>query len=339
MGIGLGLGLDVRGSSRTLGNVPDAPVVTAPAANADIYDGIAVTLTATVTAGQVPDRIDFLLDGSTVIASDAVAPYSQSWTPSGVSAGAHTITARYFYGSGTRDSAAVSVVLFDETVLPGLVALFHAGAGVTLNGSRVSAWADQSGTGDSNKNLAQATAGKQPLFNAASANLNNQPSFTFSKARFDLLSSGTWSTPLPNNSSMFLVGRVTSRHGSGYSVGIAATAGGIAIDAQPGSAMLITAGTILSSTGIVPDGTNVVCGGTFDGANGKLYLNAQTANASGAVGAGTLDVMNVGDTAGSTNPWDGEIARIAAFAPKLSAGNAARLMLFHGAKYGITIGA
>lgn len=97
--------------------VPTAPTVTAPTEGVDIYDGVAVTLTATVTVGQVPDRIDFLLDGSTVIATDSASPYSQSWVPSGVTPGAHTLVARFVYGSGSVDSTAVNLtVMTPQTV-------------------------------------------------------------------------------------------------------------------------------------------------------------------------------------------------------------------------------
>lgn len=99
---------------------PTAPTLTAPATGTDVYDGVGVTVTATVTAGQVPDRIDFVLDpgvSEVVVATDSSSPYSQTWTPSGVTPGAHTLVARFVYGSGSVDSASINLtVMTPQTV-------------------------------------------------------------------------------------------------------------------------------------------------------------------------------------------------------------------------------
>jgi hypothetical protein len=52
----------------------------------------------------------------------------------------------------------------------------RADKGITLNGTTVSAWADQSGNGN---DFAQATAGAQPLFVAADAGFNGMPAIYF----------------------------------------------------------------------------------------------------------------------------------------------------------------
>lgn len=99
---------------------PDAPTLDAPAEGVDVYNGVAVAWSASVTAGQVPDRIDLVLDpggSEVVVATDSTSTYGGNWTPSGVAAGAHTLVARFVYGSGTVDSAATNIVLFDPTVL------------------------------------------------------------------------------------------------------------------------------------------------------------------------------------------------------------------------------
>lgn len=57
-----------------------------------------------------------------------------------------------------------------------VVAWWRADLGITLNGSTVSAWADQSGNGF---HLLQGTSGAQPTYSAASATYNNRPSLTF----------------------------------------------------------------------------------------------------------------------------------------------------------------
>ena len=60
--------------------------------------------------------------------------------------------------------------------VPGLVGWWRADLGVTLNGSTVSAWADQSGAGN---NVSQGVTGNQPTFNASDAHFNGAPSFTY----------------------------------------------------------------------------------------------------------------------------------------------------------------
>lgn len=58
----------------------------------------------------------------------------------------------------------------------GLEAWFRSDRGITLNGSDVSTWADQSGNGN---DLSQGSDSKQPLFNAIDSNFNGRPSLTF----------------------------------------------------------------------------------------------------------------------------------------------------------------
>lgn len=52
----------------------------------------------------------------------------------------------------------------------------RADTGVTLNGSTVSAWADQSGYG---RNFSQGTSTKQPTYSSSDANFSNKPSISF----------------------------------------------------------------------------------------------------------------------------------------------------------------
>lgn len=155
---------------------PDAPTLTAPADESDVYDGVAVTVSATVTAGQVPDRIDFVLDpgpGEVVVATDSSSPYSQSWTPTGVTPGAHTLVARFVYGSGSVDSAAIDIVLFNPGVLTGN-ALWLEGDDVTEAAGVVSSWNDQSG----NARHFTSVGGGEPTYEATGGP-NSAPSISF----------------------------------------------------------------------------------------------------------------------------------------------------------------
>jgi len=61
---------------------------------------------------------------------------------------------------------------FTPKSLPGLLLWLRADLGITLAGSKVSAWADQSGNG---YDFAQGTDARRPVFNAGSATFSGQP--------------------------------------------------------------------------------------------------------------------------------------------------------------------
>jgi hypothetical protein len=65
---------------------------------------------------------------------------------------------------------------FTPTSLSGCVLWLRADLGVTLNGSTVSAWADQSGNGN---NASQGTAASQPTYNATTGPGGTLPGITF----------------------------------------------------------------------------------------------------------------------------------------------------------------
>lgn len=90
---------------------PAAPTLTAPAASANVFNTVAVTVSATSSDGDL-DRIDWVLDpggGEVIVATDASAPYSQSWTPTGITLGAHTLVARSVRGGLHTDSASITI--------------------------------------------------------------------------------------------------------------------------------------------------------------------------------------------------------------------------------------
>lgn len=68
-----------------------------------------------------------------------------------------------------RVAAGVVTSPWDPSQIPDLVLDLNADLGITLNGSAVSAWADQSGNGN---HFVQATASVQPNYSASDANMN-----------------------------------------------------------------------------------------------------------------------------------------------------------------------
>lgn len=100
--------------------------------------------------------------------------------------------------STTRDDGSIPLTI------SGLYGWYRSDLGITLNGSTVSAWADQSGNG---RNLTQSTGSKQPTYNATDSQYNNKPSLTFTSGSATVLtnSSFTWTT-----FTVFLVCKVTA---------------------------------------------------------------------------------------------------------------------------------
>ncbi len=85
-------------------------------------------------------------------------------------------------GTGTWDltfrvhAIAARSTTFVPPLLGGCVIWYRGDLGITLSGTGVSQWNDQSGTNDSHKNL---TGTNIPGYNSADSNYNGQPTLTF----------------------------------------------------------------------------------------------------------------------------------------------------------------
>jgi hypothetical protein len=202
---------------------------------------------------------------------------------------------------------------------------------------QASAWADQSGAGDTNKNALQSTVAKQPAFVATSANLGNRPCLSFSGTADNSLVTGVWAAALAQPCSVYFVGRQNGTLGNHYAFDSINAGTQMAAYGNSGANSLTAfAGSAL------PFGTTrvaEVCGCEFNGASSKLYINAKTAVATGAAGANGATGMTIGNYAGggTFSGWD--IAEVAVYTGVLSAGDRALLMDYMGARYGITVGA
>lgn len=282
-----------------------APTLTAPAASADVYDGVAVTVSATVN-GAPPIRIDFVLDpggGETVIATDSAAPYSQSWTPSGVSAGAHTLVARYVHASGSVDSTAIDVHVWASVASRAVGAWVP--ADMTESGGKVTAWAN-SGTGGATWDLAQGTGANRPTYDAT-GNRTGGPCASFVAASSTFLLTGAIVQNQPRT--VVVVGTLTSkinnmtladgRNGVGANRIFYSTLGDLYVAA--GSFFATGAGDPATDT-------YYAIQGVFNGASSKAGRDATVADgAAGASNASGL-VLGAGSSAG-VNPWDGKVER------------------------------
>jgi hypothetical protein len=180
------------------------------------------------------------------------------------------------------------------TALGNVVLWLRPDLGLTQSGGLVTAWADQSGVGDANRNFAPVN--DKPAFSASDALYNNQPTIgTFNTAGTDnscrLKSAAAWSATY-TTFSLIIVGHATgsgiryfssSTAGDRLSILKSTAAGNVAYLTGVGTEVGVTAVSTATPRLMIAE----VNGGTP--ANGKMYadsVSASTAmNASGSLGA------------------------------------------------------
>ncbi|HZH18496.1 MAG TPA: Ig-like domain-containing protein [Archangium sp.] len=92
-------------------NAP-AVALTSPAPGAFLRSSVTLSATASDTVGVV--RVEFY-DGTTLLGTDSIAPYSLNWNTSSVTAGAHTLTVKALDGAGNTTTSAAVAVTLDNT--------------------------------------------------------------------------------------------------------------------------------------------------------------------------------------------------------------------------------
>ena len=95
--------------------VPPTVELTSPATDSFLRGTVALTADASDDVGVA--RVDFLLDGATVIGTATQAPYTVNWntTTFGMS-GPHSLTAQAFDGAGNPGTSSAVSVLVDNAV-------------------------------------------------------------------------------------------------------------------------------------------------------------------------------------------------------------------------------
>lgn len=223
------------------------------------------------------------------------------------------------------------------TQLSSLEAWYRGDMGVTLNGSTVSAWADQSGNG---RHLSNGTAAQQPTYVASSAGIGSRPALSFDGG--DILSSSAFN--LPRACSAFVVcGTLTSRgmvleHGSGdgfymYAAGNAAAAVFGATGLGYHRAFQSPVSTWMpanSHNAMIYDEISPPVLRSSDG------LITPTSTDGGAQASQVRSkALNVGARSGLSLAHTGQIAEVVLYSRALTAGEIAAVELYLSNRYGV----
>lgn len=221
---------------------------------------------------------------------------------------------------------------FTPRSLSGLVAWYRSDLGITI-ATGVSAWADQSGSGDANRNAAQGTGANQPTYTAADAAFGNQPSLTSTAASNQCLFTGVWSVALPAVATIVLVGKAPNTR---YACDALTLAPQYACYSQGSNWALLQ--TLIDSSGISSTSASVLVS-RFNGAASKANVSSNTAVTGLNVGTGTATGVTLLNSAVGGGFADGgaTLAEIAYYNRLLTDAEVAAWNAYAGARYGLAI--
>lgn len=217
----------------------------------------------------------------------------------------------------------------------------RASLGVTNVGGAASAWADQSGAGDSNRNLVQGTAGNRPAITATNASFNNRATLDFDGAGDFLASGGAWSGgTYAQPTTIYVAMRFSSVTLFSYvfdsSDGTGGTRQALLINTGPQwyqfAGASLTGGTPASATTYI-----LAC--VYDGASSAVYANQyNTAAVSGDAGSNALHSLTVGlDYSGAATSLSGSVAEVISYSGAHASGTRQTVMQALGTMYGVSV--
>ncbi len=199
----------------------------------------------------------------------------------------------------------------------------------------VSAWADQSGAGDANRNVSQSTPANRPAFNASDADFNGEPSLSFVSANSPALvcggafAGGPYAQPL----TIYAVLQWTAQGFQYLMDDIDASSRVAILDNFPG--VYIYAGASLTN-GTLANGVAMVYCAVFDGVSSAVYINDHTTPVlTGDAGTNALKSIVVGANNALANSFDGKLAELVAYSGSHDATQRGTFFTYAGARYGI----
>lgn len=214
----------------------------------------------------------------------------------------------------------VSGLAFTPKALPGLISWYRADLGVTI-ATGVSAWADQSGAGNT---AVQATGANQPAFNASNAGFNGRPTIT---GTLNQSLSATVATPNPLT--LFVVGTLSA---SSFMV----AGNGAWSLTDNGVNLVMNSGT---GNALGPRAVSVAASMVaIDGVNGQVRTSQHTGGSVVDTGASTGTLITILNSVLVSNGGN-VMAEMAIWNRVLTAGEIDRLNTYASSRYAIGIGA
>jgi len=307
---------------------------------------VTVTVTAAVAISPSSQTVESGLT-QTFTASGGKTPYTYSISTNNTGGSINSSTGVYTCGPTTgagndtvrvtdangKTSSATVTPSWTPRALSGVLSWHRADQGVTI-ATGVSQWNDLGGSGDTNRNAAQATGGNQPSAPATNSKLNNQLSITFASSQ--RLVTGTYSTPPAAPLTLIAV----------FSDG---ATGKVVLDSLSGDSQACIV-QYNNSIGFKLGGTSFLSGSAYD-TNGHLFVgqlngassserkdNMTTPDVSGTTTFAATGFTFGDDRAGGANAGV-KIAEIAIVNGTLSSGDKASLRSYAQTRYGLTIGA
>lgn len=334
----LGLGLNIK--KRVNGGA--VAVVIPVLSTAITADGVNIVLTYDIALDEtsVPATTDFSASGGRTVTNVAVSGSTVTVTVSLKYSSADTVTLSYTAGINKilSNSGGVAANLVTQAVtnntpfgpdsISGLEVWLEGGSGITLSGSQVTLWADQSGNGHdvSSDVAAPISAFGTVTYNATDSEINNKPSLVFDGA--SVLRASVASFSLAQPQTVFVVGKST-------------VVGKTFLDAGSGAGLAQIGSTtttwrvrqdVIYNVGTINSVYNIFSV-TFNGAATNFRRNGSdigTGNAGTAIREG-ITVGGNTSTAGMT----GNIAEVIIYSGALSAPDIALIEGYLNSKYTI----
>jgi hypothetical protein len=222
---------------------------------------------------------------------------------------------------------------FDPTQISGCVLWLRADRGITLNGSTVSAWADQSGNAH---DFLQATASKQPGFSASGGPNGTPYLFTTGAGgiiQMDCPSWGNLSTPFDD----FAVCNCVAGSGSNNEYILDFGAGltdDIILEVSSTHITLGFGSAVFQSTSF---GVDFICETIPNGAASKLSLNNAAPTVGSAATAATGTNMTIFNYVGGFNSWNGRMYEVVVYNRVISNTERTTLTRYLGTRYNISV--
>lgn len=222
---------------------------------------------------------------------------------------------------------------FSPLSLANLALWYRGDLGITLNTTTVAAWADQSGTGDTNKNLVQATGANQPTYNAADAAYSNRPTVqSTGGGAVTMATAGNYATSISDPFTFYLAGQINNGTDTGNMIGD--TTNTFPALTRVGSKWSMYAGTAYNqAVGHDANIPSVVCS-VVNGASSAIYANGLTASGTTDPGVLAYRRLRLFQATGF-----GKVAEILIYSGAHDTATRTLVTNYLGARYGIAIGA